>query len=296
MKKIALTGATGFIGKNLLKSLIVEYGHENILLIASKKNLQIDTIVYNKDSKKFATNEKIMAEVVIHVGAYTPKSVEEANNVEACNSNISFTAELIKHIDEKQCKKIIYISTLDVYSTVGTNTINENSIINPSTLYGDSKLYCEKMISFYSKKFGISFLNLRLGHIFGKGEEKYHKIIPVTIQKVLEGNPVEIYGDGLAIRSFLNVQDVVTAISNAIKTNVSVNTINVVSENSITIKDLVNKIISFSGQTIAVKHIETKVPNKNFIFDATLLKKYLLPKERNFDIALKEEFDYAKEL
>lgn len=294
MKKIALTGSTGFIGKHLLKKLIALYGKENLVVIASEKNPEIETIIYDKTTKKWQDSSFINAEVLIHAGAYIPKSGTEINNIEACYSNIHFTKELLNRINTEACRKIINISTSDVYSF--SEKINEQTDIDSPTLYGASKLYCEKMVSAYANQHKISFINLRLGHIFGIGEEAYQKIIPVTIKKVLKGEPVEIYGDGLAVRSFLSVQDVVTSIINAVEKDMEVPTINVVSENAITINDLVKRIISYSGGTSEIKYIKTEIPNKNFIFDATLLKKFLLPQETDFDTVLREEFEYIKNL
>lgn len=294
MKKIALTGSTGFIGKHLLKKLVALYGKENILVVASEKNPEIDTIIYDKATKKWQDDSLINAEVLIHAGAYIPKSAIEANNVEACYSNIEFTAELLRNINSKKCCKIINISTSDVYSF--SEKINEQTNVDSPTLYGASKLYCEKMVSSYANQNNISHINLRLGHIFGIGEEAYQKIIPITIKKVLKAEPVEIYGDGLAVRSFLSVQDVVTSIINAVEKKIEVPVINVVSENAITINDLVKKINSYSDTPSEIKYIKSEIPNKNFVFDATLLKKYLLPEETAFDVVLKEEFNYMKKL
>lgn len=294
MKKIALTGSTGFIGKHLLKKLVALYGKENILVVASEKNPEIDTIIYDKSTKKWQDDSLINAEVLIHAGAYTPKSGTEANNVEACYSNIEFTTDLLKKNNIKVCRKIINISTLDVYSF--SEKINEQTNVDSPTLYGASKLYCEKIVSSYANQNNISHINLRLGHIFGIGEEAYQKIIPITIKKVLKAEPVEIYGDGLAVRSFLSVQDVVTSIINAVEKKIEVPVINVVSENAITINDLVKKINSYSDTPSEIKYIKSEIPNKNFVFDATLLKKYLLPEETAFDVVLKEEFNYMKKL
>ena len=56
--------------------------------------------------------------------------------------------------------------------------INESSFANPLTIYGWSKLYCEKLLENWSKENNII---LRIGHIYGKGE----KVIPVTILRFL---------------------------------------------------------------------------------------------------------------
>jgi len=205
--KIIVTGGTGFIGSILLKELVSIYSKESITVISSKPIDGFNCILYAKNQLNLV-EKNIECDVLIHVGAYTPKSGADANIIEKCNSNIIFTQNLLEAF--ASCKKIINISTLDVYANNGI--INEKSEIDPISLYGMSKLYCERMINIYAATKDISALTLRIGHVYGPGEEVYKKILPLTMKKIIAGGPVEIWGDGSDLRSFIHVRDVVKAI------------------------------------------------------------------------------------
>jgi hypothetical protein len=74
-------------------------------------------------------------------------------------------------------------TTIDVYEK-SDQIISENNPTNPETLYGFSKLYCEKMIENWANANNKIVQILRLGHVYGPGEGLFKKIIPVTMQKI----------------------------------------------------------------------------------------------------------------
>ncbi|MBK8521170.1 MAG: SDR family oxidoreductase [Chitinophagaceae bacterium] len=104
---------------------------------------------------------------------------------------------------------------MDVYQQ--SEIISERSLIQPSSLYGESKLYSEKMVTAWASSNNKIHQILRVGHVYGPGEEAYEKIIPVTITKILRDQPLQIWGTGNEIRSFIFIKDIVSAIMNAVK-------------------------------------------------------------------------------
>ena len=61
------------------------------------------------------------------------------------------------------------------------NKVDEHTAVNPTSLYGASKYYCEKMLAVFCKNNNIIFHNLRIGHVYGIGEEKHQKLLPQII-------------------------------------------------------------------------------------------------------------------
>ena len=292
---ILITGTTGFIGSKVLKKIINKYSKNNIIALSSKI-LDVKTILhnnYNFDENYLLNNGCENIETIIHIGAFIPKSSKDADNINNCFSNINNTLKLLNS-NLPKLKKIIFISTIDIYSK-DNSILSENSKIEPISIYGWSKLYCEKMIEIYSKEKGITCQILRLGHVFGEGEEKYQKILPLTIKKVINNEEIQIWGDGKAIRTFIYIDDVVQAIINSINLQSS-KIINIVGEEKITINELINKIIKISGKNIKISHVETNIPNRNLIFDNSLMKKLLLPEITKFDNGLEKEYKYMEKL
>jgi UDP-glucose 4-epimerase len=142
----------------------------------------------------------------------------------------------------------------------------------------------------------VEYQTLRIGHVYGPGEEAYKKIIPITISNAIKGKPVEIWGDGLDLRSFIYIDDVITAVVNAIEREPQADTVNVVSGNSINIKDLVASIIKVSGKGIDVTFKDSVAVSRNLVFDNNLLRSTLLETETDFMAGLAAEYNHMKTL
>ncbi len=293
---ILVTGVSGFIGKHLLKSLIEKYGASNILALTSKPISDCNYLIhenYTFEKNHFTKNNYESIETIVHAGAFTPKNGKDANNIKLSNSNIQNTEKLIT-ADFPSLKKIIFLSTLDVYNN--ENVISEESLEKPTSLYGLSKLYCEKMIEKYGDEKKIKTQILRIGHVYGPGEENYQKIIPVSMKNILTNKKISIFGEGLELRAFIYINDVVTAIINCIELDRDIGIVNIVSENSISIKKLVDKIIKLSDTSIEIELINSTFESRNFIFNNEKLKKYLLKNETDLDDGLRIEYNYMKNL
>jgi nucleoside-diphosphate-sugar epimerase len=293
---ILLTGSSGFIGKHLLKSLIKKYGKENILVLTSKPIDDCTYLLhnnYNFGKDFFIESGYSNIDTIIHAGAFTPKSSKEGNNILKSNSNIKNTTQIITS-DLPQLKKFIFLSTLDVYGA--DIPIREDSLLAPISLYGQSKLYCEELLKVWANQNNIIYQTLRIGHVYGPGEEEYKKIIPITINNIFQSQPVNIYGEGKEIRSFIYIFDVVEAILNSILLDTSIGIINIVGHEQININDLIQKIVLISEKTTEIKRIETNSSGRDIVFDNKKMKEILLNPKTTLDEGLKQEIDYFKSL
>jgi UDP-glucose 4-epimerase len=294
---ILLTGASGFIGKSLLNALAAKYGKAEVLALTSKpvKDYQYilhEDYTFDKDYfSKCGYGEKI--ELLVHAGAFTPKNSSQANLWQECNKNIASLDRLLK-AELPHLKKIIYLSTLDVYDE--PNIISEDSPINPVSLYGHSKLYGEKLVEAWGTAVGKSVQILRIGHVYGPGEESYQKIIPVAFRKTINEENIEIFGTGDELRAFIYIGDVVKAILNALELVESVGPINLVSSQAISISELVAKIIKLSGKSNSFKITPTSTLGRNFVFNNLKMQKYLLPSEIPLEEGLVKEWQYMLNL
>ena len=294
---ILLTGASGFIGKHLLATLTQEYGKDSILALTSTPVEEAHFLLhnnYNFEADFFIkSGYGTQINTIIHAGAFTPKNSKQANDVVKCNRNI-FTTDRILNADLPNLKKIIYLSTLDVYGPA--EIISESSQVQPGSLYGESKLYVEKMITAWANANNKVHQILRVGHVYGPGEQAYQKIIPVTINKILQDQPLQIWGTGNEIRSFIYIKDVVHAIMNALKLDQNAGIINLVSRQKITIAALVDKLIALSGKNIIPEVVPADAPGRDFIFDNSKMKDLLISNETVLDEGLLQEWTYMKSL
>lgn len=291
--KILLTGASGFIGGKLLAALIKKYGSNAVVALTSKKITGVNCLVY-KSFSDFGLDDDYFNEIthVIHAGAFTPKDTNQANDIEYSFSNINYTRLLLSY-GFKKIIKIINLSTLDVYAQT-EEKLSERSRVEPISLYGSSKFYCEEMVKAFSAQRSISYMNLRIGHVYGPGEEKYKKVLPIAIKNIIENNPVELWGDGSDLRSFIFIEDVVESILNSLEVPEENLDINVVSGNSVSIYDLLHKIIEVSGKQVQLHKRSSNHKKRDLVFDNSLLLKILLKEETDLIQGLKIEYDYMK--
>lgn len=293
---ILVTGISGFIGKHLLSALVKKYGYENVVAFSSIYIENCKCILHNNyqfNPDLFIKEGYERIDTIIHLGAYTPKKGSQANDWISCNLNIINTGKLLG-LKLPNLKNFIFASTLDIYASEN-KIIDENSKVEPVSLYGYSKLYCEHMIKSWANENKLSYKILRIGHVYGPGEEKYKKIIPVAFERILKNQSIQIFGEGTEMRTFIYVEDLVLAIIKAISLEKN-EIINLVGGKSLSIKDLINKIISITGVKRKIEYIPFKGEVRNLLFDNSRMKKLLLDEERSLDEGLLAEYNYLKKL
>lgn len=287
---IMLTGANGFIGKNLIKKLLEDYGENNVLAFTSKPIQKGKYILHNNyetlDSQDF---QKVTT--LIHLGSFTPKNRGEENNLKSAFSNINNTLKLLS-INFKALKNIIYISTTDLYEN--DKIITEDSKILPKSVYAFSKIYSESLISSYAKKNNYDFQILRLGSVYGPGEEAYQKVIPMSLNRMLKGNDLVIHGNGNESRCFIYVDDVVKVILESLKFVYPNTVLNVVNNDKIKIKELMKLICSFSKKNINIieKPLSSSQSAYDLIFCNRKMKNFFNISMTDLRVGLKKEIDY----
>jgi nucleoside-diphosphate-sugar epimerase len=291
--KILLTGASGFIGGHLLHALIKKFGNNAIIALTSNEIPDVECLIYESTSD-FGLDKDCFDNIthVIHAGAFIPKDSKQANNIFSCSESIEYTKHLFSY-DFKELIRFINVSTVDIYAS-SNEPISENSNIDSISLYGSSKLYCEKMAKAFSVQRENSYMNLRIGHVYGPGEEKYKKVVPIAIENILKDKPLELWGKGDDLRSFIYIEDVVDSIINSLESTVQNLDINIVSGKAISIHDLLYTIIDISGEMVEVKRIESNHEKRDLVFDNSLLLKTLLNKETDLIDGLTKEYDYMK--
>lgn len=295
MGRILITGATGFIGKHFLKLFEDEQRRKkaDLILISSEAILGYTCVNRNSEDFKQELSEALNGEapeIIFHLGSYTPKSGAESNDLYGSNGNISFTQALIEAV--KPPERFIFTSTLDVYNF--STHINEQSIPNPSTLYACSKVYCENMLAVWAKKHKVNFQILRVGHVYGEGEEAYKKLIPTAIDACLSGNPPELFTNGEELRSFIYIDDLCKMIYQSASLKPDIGPINLVGYEPLKVKDVVQTIINQTNPELQIAFKNTSAVGISTVFDNSKTIEFFGNSYTSFQDGISHEIAYFK--
>ena len=132
---------------------------------------------------------------------------------------------------------------------------------------------------------------MRLGHVYGPGEDLYRKVIPETMRRLRDGLAIQMLGTGKQKRSFIYVKDVCRAIIAALDLEYDVGPVNIAGSHQISMADLIKLIIDISGFKAKIEFI-ANINGQDMVFDTTKLSKYLLSDEMPLRDGLKIEWDY----
>ena len=259
--KYAVTGGAGFIGSHLTKNL-VERGNEVIVIdnLNTGKKQNIEKIskkidFFEVDIRDFNAIEDILKNVdgVFHEAALA--SVQDSFRIpdEFFDVNVNGTENIFK-IAKKLGIKVVYASSSSVYGNPISIPIKENDDKNPFNPYAKTKLEDDKLAEKYARN-GLKVIGLRYFNVFGSGQSKeYAGVIKLFLERIQQGLPPLINGDGLQVRDFVYVNDVVNANVLAMESNIDSEFFNIGTNSVVSILDLANKIIKFSGLKLKPIH------------------------------------------
>ena len=279
---ILVTGATGFIGTHLTNRLSTQKDIRLLFLSRQSRVSDEDHIRWLKGSlsdltAKYWEQAQIPSiDLVFHLGGFIPKLCSDTNNNERIfTDNLIGTRTLLEGLPSG-IKRIIFASTVDVYAPLLEDEyLTESSNVEPTGLYGSSKLFCERLISHWASVANCHYSILRYGHIFGSGEEQYSKLIPQVIRQLLSGEAPNVFGSGMAERDFLHVNDAVEATIRSALVDGNLGPINVVRGESRPIRDIVATMIEKSGSKEEINYISNKLEGHSLRFKNDMMRKEL---------------------
>ena len=289
--KIIITGGAGFIGKHLVEFLTKK--ENDVTIFDNFSNSSYKSIMYLQnlgvkiikgDIRKIEDiNNAIKGhEVVIHLAAKISVDESIKNPSETFQTNVEGTKNVLIACKENKIKKIIASSSAAVYGESKIDVkLTEKSKIKPISPYGESKIRMENEIRKFSEDQNIDYVILRFFNIYGKNQSlEYAGVITKFIKKIEMNKPLQIFGNGMQVRDFVSVNDVVNSIYHSIE-NGKNQIYNIASGNSITIKQLAKLLIHLSKKDIKIIHNDEKKGDIRFSeADISLAKKELhyLPK------------------
>ena len=255
--KILVTGGAGFIGSNFIRKFLelskfkesevylldsMTYaGNEKTLneLLLDKRVKFIKGDICDSELVKNTTNK---IDIVVNFAAesHVDRSIIEPNKF--IETNVLGTHTLLYHSMKNNVKKFIQVSTDEVYGSIENGSWDENNILEPNSPYSGSKASADLIARAYFQTYHFPVIVTRCSNNFGP-YQNIEKFIPKSITTVLNGKPIEIYGNGANIRDWIHVTDHCRALLLLIDVGVAGQVYNIGSGNELSNLDLA-KIIS----------------------------------------------------
>lgn len=251
-----ITGATGFLGRHLLHKM-EQMGicRDDIVILSDQKvngYLCVPSNQYHFTKEMFLTSGISHIDVLIHLGAYTPKNTKEQGIAERCFENISHTIHLMNELPNVP-GKVIYASSVSVYQTPDQcEPITEKSPIQTADFYGLSKYCCEQFVAEYCMRTGCRLQVLRLGSIYGEGEEVYTKLISSFVQQAVEVGTIRLFSNS-ARRNLIYAEDCCACILQALDLKSDMGPVNIVSSQSIAIGKIAEVVSEITEYELSKK-------------------------------------------
>ena len=259
--KYVITGGAGFIGSHITEKL-VERG-DKVTVIDNLKTGKEKNLESVKEKIKFVKGSildvKLLEEIthnvdgIFHQAALA--SVQESfTKLDEYNEvNVDGTENILK-LAKKFGIKVVYASSSSVYGNPKNIPIKETDEKNPINPYAETKLKDEELAVKYAKM-GVDVIGLRYFNVFGMRQSKeYAGVIKLFLERIRDGLPPKINGNGTQFRDFVHISDVVNANIMAMDSNVKHDFFNVGTNHAVSILDLAKMMIQYSQLNIEPIH------------------------------------------
>ncbi|SKB27648.1 NAD-dependent epimerase/dehydratase family protein [Daejeonella lutea] len=229
-KRILITGAAGFIGSNLISSLLREgrycvIGLDNFdsFYPRAEKEKNISPFTDDKNFRFYEGDIRNRTDldalddidVIVHLAAKAGVRPSIKDPILYQEVNVGGTQNLLEFARRRNIKQFVFASSSSVYGINEHLPWSEEDKLMPISPYASTKLSCEMLGHVYSHLYGIRFLALRFFTVYGPGQRPdlaIHKFF----KSIINGKPIPVFGDGSTSRDYTYVEDTVKGIEAAI--------------------------------------------------------------------------------
>jgi UDP-glucose 4,6-dehydratase len=224
MDKIVITGGAGFVGSHIVERCVREYPRAEIIVLdkmtyaADIRNLlplmtarHIELMVGDVQDLETCLRAVKGADLVIHAAAESHVDNSFGNSFAFTKTNVVGTHSIMESCRQAGVKKIVHVSTDEVYGEVRQGFADEDTVLRPTNPYSASKAAAEMIVNGYRQSYKSPVIVVRANNIFGIRQYP-EKILPKFIVSLIMGRKLTIHGDGSPVRHFLAAPDMAEAI------------------------------------------------------------------------------------
>lgn len=224
-KKVLITGGLGFVGHNLVKTLVTEYACQ-VTVVDDGTNSNESTIASVRDKVAFHKISVLDTEkffpllrdinYVFHL-ACIQIAASGSNPLKDLQVNAQSTMQLLEQLrnhDYPSLEKLVYTSSCSVYGSSSRMPVSENDATRVLSNYAATKLLGEHYSLIYNRNYGIPVSVVRYSNVYGYGQSPrnpYCGVLGKFIHNSLTGQPLSVFGDGEQTRDYTFITDAIDA-------------------------------------------------------------------------------------
>jgi UDP-glucose 4-epimerase len=261
-----VTGGAGFMGSNLVDALL-DQGHTvrvfDDLSSGSRDNLSCEVEFIHGDVTNPRAVEQAFEDIdaCFHLAAIA--SVVRSNNEWLRTHEVNLTGTInifdqARRLRRRREIPVVYASTAAVYGDSGTLPVGEQRPAAPLSAYGADKRACELHARVAGAVHGVRTIGLRFFNLYGPRQDPqspYSGVIAIFADRLANGEPIEIFGDGEQVRDFTYIGDAVSALCRALPAaSTSAPVLNVCTGKGTTVRALADTMAALYGTELVVYH------------------------------------------
>lgn len=267
--RIGVIGGAGFIGSHLVEQL-TETGAEDILVYdnltrGTRENLEralkddrvrlTEGDITHTDVLNDALSDR---DAVFHLAALWLMHCHEYQRA-ALQVNIEGSFNVLEACRDNNVDKLVYSSSASVYGDATNVPMTEDHPFNNRTFYGATKIAGEEMLQAFNERYGLDYAGLRYMNVYGPRQDykgAYTAVMMKMLDRMDEGKPPIVHGDGSQTFDFVFVEDVARANVAAMQSDVSDEFYNVGRGEATTIKELGQLLIEITNSDLEIQYEE----------------------------------------
>ena len=310
MRKILVTGGTGFIGNHLCRRLLNEGNYVICLdnnFTGSMEN--ISDLLPNKNFEfiRHDITQEIYLEIdqIYHLACPASPKAYQYNSIKTIKTNVLGTMNALG-IAKRTKARILLTSTSEVYGDPKISPQVEEywGNVNPigiRSCYDEGKRIAETLMMEYHNNHNVDIKIARIFNTYGPNMDKDDgRVVSNFINQAIQNKDITIYGKGEQTRSFCYVSDMVDGLIKLMNSENLTGPINLGNPHEITVKELADRIINLPDRNTSSKIIYYPLPN-----DDPMKRQPDITKAKNFlnwyptvslDEGLKKTYEYFNKL
>jgi len=264
---IVVIGGAGFIGSHLVEELLKEDVAKVVVYdnFSRGRRENIEQALRDQRVSAFEgdiTHTDVLgkalegADFVFHLAALWLLHCYEYPRA-AFQVNVGGTFNVLEACVANRIKKLIYSSSASVYGDALETPMSESHPYNNRTFYGATKIAGEHMCRAFNERYGLDYVGLRYMNVYGPRQDyrgAYTSVIMKTLDRLDQGLPPVVYGDGSQSYDFIHVRDAGRANVCALKSDATDACYNVGTGQETSVRELVELILKITGAPLRIQY------------------------------------------